>query len=103
MHSEYLYALVLLTAVTHAGWNAIVKSSADHLLMLAAIRSVGLVFGAAVVGFVPLPHAESWPFLLGAAAVHYVYYGFLLRAYRAGDLNQVYPLARGTAPLIVTV
>lgn len=103
MPIESLYALVLIAAFGHAAWNAMVKVSADRLLMLAAIRGVGLLFGVAVIGFAPLPRPESWPYLLAAAAAHYAYYGLLLQAYRAGDLNLVYPLARGTAPLIVAV
>ncbi|MFL6647316.1 MAG: EamA family transporter [Sulfurifustaceae bacterium] len=101
MRIELLYTLVLLAALAHAIWNAMVKASHDRLLMIAAIRSVGMLFGVVVVTFTPLPHTESWPYLLAAAAVHYAYYGFVLQAYRVGDLNLVYPLARGTAPLIV--
>ena len=101
MPAESLYAPVLLAAIAHASWNAVVKSSTARLLMLSSIRFTGLVFGASVVWFVPLPQPQSWPYLLGAAAVHYIYYAFLLLSYRVGDLSQVYPLARGSAPLIV--
>ncbi|MFD2272205.1 hypothetical protein ACFS07_16320 [Undibacterium arcticum] len=98
-----IYGLVLVAALAHALWNSIVKGSQDHLLMLGAIRSVGLLVGGIVACFVPLPAAASLPFLLTAAAVHYVYYACMLNAYRLGDLGQVYPISRGMAPLVVTI
>ncbi|CAG1003764.1 hypothetical protein BURK2_03239 [Burkholderiales bacterium] len=101
MPHSALYALVLVAAVAHASWNAMVKSSGDRLLMLAAIRVVGLLAGVAVAALVPLPAVESLPFLLSAAAVHYLYYALMLKVYRVGDMSQVYPIARGIAPLLV--
>ena len=80
-----------------------VKSSGDRLLMLTSIRVVGLLAGLAVAALVPLPSAESIPFLLAAAAVHYLYYALMLNAYRVGDMSQVYPIARGVAPLLVAL
>ncbi|MFC3111041.1 EamA family transporter [Undibacterium arcticum] len=103
MRIEMIYGLVLVAALAHALWNSIVKGSQDHLLMLGAIRSVGLLVGGIVACFVPLPAAASLPFLLTAAAVHYVYYACMLNAYRLGDLGQVYPISRGMAPLVVTI
>ena len=103
MPHSALYALVLVAAVAHASWNAMVKSSGDRLLMLTSIRVVGLLAGLAVAALVPLPSAESIPFLLAAAAVHYLYYALMLNAYRVGDMSQVYPIARGVAPLLVAL
>lgn len=103
MPHSTLYALVLAAAVAHASWNAMVKNSGDRLLMLASIRVVGLLTGLAVAAVVPLPSAESVPFLLAAATVHYLYYALMLNAYRVGDMSQVYPIARGVAPLLVAV
>ena len=80
-----------------------VKNSGDRLLMLASIRVVGLLAGLAVAAWVPFPSAESIPFLLAAAAVHYLYYALMLNAYRVGDMSQVYPIARGIAPLLVAL
>lgn len=98
-----VYALVLIAAVAHASWNAMVKSSGDRLLMLTSIRVVGLVAGLVVALFVPPPSSASIPYLLGAAFVHYLYYGLMLNAYRVGDMSQVYPISRGTAPLLVAL
>ncbi len=96
-----LVFLVLLAALAHAGWNTVVKSSGARnrtfAVMLLAGGAVGLV-GAVLL---PLPAPAAWTYLLASAVVHYGYYGFLLLAYRHGDLSHVYPLARGSAPLAV--
>jgi len=97
------YLAVLLAAMAHAAWNTMVKGSKDQLLMLTAIRFVGLAAGLVTISFVPAPAAASLPYLAGAAAFHYAYYAMMLQAYRVGDMSQVYPIARGTAPLVVTL
>lgn len=101
MPNEAIYGVVLLAAFAHALWNAMIKTSSDRLLTLATIRAVGLVFGCLLVFFVPMPAPKSWPFLIAAIFVHYAYYAFMLNGYRVGDLSQVYPIARGVAPLLV--
>ena len=53
--------------------------------------------------FVPLPEAGAWPYLIASAVVHLVYYVLLMTSFRLGDFGQAYPIARGTAPLVVTV
>ena len=103
MSLNALYALIVVAAFAHASWNAMVKSSSDRLLMLASIRLVGLLVGLIVAGLVPLPSVESVPFLVAAAVVHYLYYALLLNAYRVGDMSQVYPIARGIAPVLVAL
>jgi hypothetical protein len=77
------------------------KNSGDRVLMLSAIRLVGLVGGIAAAAIAPLPSAQSLPYLIGAAAIHYVYYRLMISSYRAGEMNQVYPIARGTTPPLV--
>jgi multidrug transporter EmrE-like cation transporter len=55
------------------------------------------------IAFVPVPEAASWPYIIASIALHMGYQLFLLQSYKIGDLTQVYPIARGSAPLIVTV
>jgi multidrug transporter EmrE-like cation transporter len=88
------YAAVLL-------WNALLKNSGDRVLMLASIRLVGLAAGIVTAAIVPLPSPQALPYLLGAAALHYAYFALMIASYRVGDMNQVYPIARGIAPLLV--
>jgi drug/metabolite transporter (DMT)-like permease len=98
-----IIALVLLAAVLHASWNAVVKSDADRLASMGLVMAAGSVFGVFVIPFVPLPAPEAWTFLAASALIHVFYYIFLLKAYRWGDLSHVYPIARGIGPLLVAI
>jgi len=97
----HLVFLVLLAAVLHAGWNAVVKSSGDRFLTFTAIRGAGSVLALSAAAFVPFPAPAAWPYLIAGLIIHNCYYVALLRAYRIGDLSHVYPLARGIAPVTV--
>ena len=96
-------ALVLLAAVFHASWNAIVKINGDRLLTLALIMVTCSMMGLAAIAFVPVPAAASWPYLALTTVVHGLYHWTLLSAYRHGDLSLVYPIARGFAPVGVAL
>jgi drug/metabolite transporter (DMT)-like permease len=98
---EVLYVLVLMAAVGHAVWNALIKGSGDRVLMMAAIRLVGLLFGLGVLLFIGGPSRASWPWLLTAALGHYAYYALLIWSYGIGEMSLVYPLARGSAPVLL--
>ncbi|MAF96943.1 MAG: EamA family transporter [Rhodospirillaceae bacterium] len=93
--------LVLTAAVLHASWNALVKSGGDPWVRLALAKGVGVVCAAVLLPFVEAPNAEAWPFILGSAAVHQVYFVCVALQYRFGDLSHVYPISRGTAPILV--
>jgi drug/metabolite transporter (DMT)-like permease len=96
-------AAVLLAAVTHASWNAIAHQITDKLVGFTLIAGGGMLIGLAMVPFVPFPAAEAWPYLIGSAVIHVVYYVLLMKSFRLGDFGQAYPIARGTAPLVVTL
>ncbi|HEX6978812.1 MAG TPA: EamA family transporter [Alphaproteobacteria bacterium] len=95
--------LVLLSALIHASWNAIVKSDRDQLVSFALVMFAGTVMGLIAVPFLSLPGAAAWPFLIASTLIHNAYYFFLLRAYAHGDLSHVYPIARGLGPLLVAL
>jgi drug/metabolite transporter (DMT)-like permease len=95
--------LVLLAAVLHACWNALVKIGGDRLMSTAMIS---LLSGVVVLPFLPFvtpPDSASWPFLMGSVVVHFGYYYGLSRMYETGDFSLVYPLARGLSPLLVAI
>ncbi|WP_275464314.1 DMT family transporter [Streptomyces noursei] len=96
-------AAVLLAAVTHASWNAIAHGIRDQLLAFTLVGGGGTLCGALLACFTPLPAAAAWPYLLGSAVLHILYQGLLMQSFRMGDFGQMYPIARGTAPLVVTV
>ncbi|MFD7815998.1 EamA family transporter [Streptomyces sp. NPDC059785] len=95
-------AAVLCAAVTHAGWNALAHRITDKLVGFTLIAGGGALIGLALMPFVPVPAAGAWPYLLVSAVIHVVYYALLMRSFRLGDFGQAYPIARGTAPLVVT-
>jgi len=94
---------VLFAALLHASWNALLKSGDDTLLDTAAIVIGGGVVAVPFVFFVPAPAPESWPYIAASASIHIAYYLLMVNAYRTGDLSLVYPLMRGTAPMITAV
>ena len=93
--------LVLLAALLHASWNALVKTGPDPLLSLASFHVTAALVAMPVIFQVPLPNTACVPFLAASVAVHWLYYGLLSSAYRVGDLSHVYPLSRGIAPLLI--
>ena len=103
MSAAVLYGLVLLSALAHPAWNAIVKSANDRVMAMVAIRCVGLVLGLAVLPFVDWPAAPAWKWLALTALIQFGYYALLIRSYDIGDMSVVYPLARGLAPVLTTL
>lgn len=99
--SPLVFAAVLAAAAMHASWNAVIRLGVDRFasILLLALAQSGIA--VLLLPFVPLPAAKAWPYVAAAAFLHTGYKLFLIRAYAHGDLSQVYPLARGTAPLIV--
>ena len=98
-----LYTLVFLSAVAHASWNALVKNADDRLLMMGAIRAVGLTYGLVMLPFVPWPSAVTVGWLTCATVAVFAYYGLLIQSYRIGDMSLVYPIARGSAPILLAL
>jgi drug/metabolite transporter (DMT)-like permease len=98
-----VFLAVLLAAAFHAGWNAIVKIDLDRFLSVTLISLASGVVALAALPFVTLPRPSAWPWLAVSVCLHTGYKLFLIQAYRAGDLGQVYPIARGSAPLLVSV
>lgn len=97
-----VFIVVLGAALLHASWNGLVKHSQDKYLSVSAIVLGHVPFAVVTLMFLPFPAPESWPYIIGGVFLHTGYALFLLYSYRLGDLTQVYPIARGTAPLIVT-
>ena len=95
---------VLIGAMLHASWNALVKSSTDKAMDTALIHLLGsLVTLPLVLLWLGWPRAGSWPFIAGSVTIHIAYYIALTGAYRHGDLGLTYPLMRGGAPLLVAL
>jgi drug/metabolite transporter (DMT)-like permease len=103
MPQALVVTLVLLAAVLHATWNALVKQSGERLLTFSVVVGTCAAIGLPIALVIGLPARASWAFVAGSAAIHFGYYTFLLLGYRYGDLGVVYPIARGVAPLLIAV
>ncbi len=100
----FVLLMVLATAVTHASWNAFVKSREDRLVGMALIGGGGAVLAALALPFFPVPTGWTfWSIMAAAVAVHTFYNYFLGVAYTHGDLGQIYPIARGGGPMLVAL
>ena len=95
--------LVLTAAILHASWNAMAKSGGLPEYSIASYQLVGALICALLIGFVPFPTAQAWPYILLSVFIHNLYYFSLARCYRSGDLSLVYPLFRGLAPVLVAI
>jgi drug/metabolite transporter (DMT)-like permease len=94
---------VLLAALLHASWNAMIKGGGEVLHDTAGIVVGAMLIGLPFLFVVPVPPAAAWPFIIASVVVHLAYYWLMISAYRAGDLSLVYPLMRGVAPLITAI
>jgi drug/metabolite transporter (DMT)-like permease len=101
--SGQVVALILLAALLHAGWNALVKAGKDAFLTSVLVASGAAVISLAALPFLPAPAPASWPMLFATTVIHYFYYGLMSAAYRHGDMSLTYPLMRGSAPLLVAL
>ena len=94
---------VLLAALLHASWNAMIKGGSDVLLDTATIVAGAGVVALPFLFVVPPPAPASWPYIFGSILTHLAYYFLMVNAYRTGELSLVYPLMRGVAPLITAL
>jgi len=100
---DNVFFLVLFATVMHAFWNGMVKKHPDKVIAVS-----GIVFGhvpcsIAAIIFLPRPSVESIPYIILSVVIHQGYQWFLLRSYQIGDLTKVYPIARGSGPLVATI
>jgi drug/metabolite transporter (DMT)-like permease len=103
--SATAFALVITAALLHALWNLAAKrAGGDHRFALLSALLVTVVWAPAGLwfGWQELPRwgALEWAVVAASATVHVLYFNVLLTGYRVADLSVVYPLARGSAPLL---
>jgi len=99
-------ALVLVAAVLHAGWNVLLKTSGDTLWTAVRLQAIGtaILLPIGVAAWLwngrPAVSAEAFWLAIGSGVVEAIYFVCLSAAYSRGALSLVYPLARGSAPLL---
>ena len=95
--------IVLASAFMHALWNALVKVDGDRLMAMAVVMGLTSILSPVLIVFSPPIASESWKYLVISAALNNLYFFLLIESYRVGDLSHAYPLARGSAPLLVAL
>ncbi len=98
-----VFAAVLFAAFLHASWNALIKVSGDRLVIMAVTTGSASILVIPALFVLPLPDQASWGYLLLSALIHSLYMLLLVHAYGLGDFAQVYPVARGSAPLLTAL
>lgn len=101
--SGLIFGAVLFAAFLHACWNALIKVSGDRLVIMAVTTAATSILVIPLLFLLPLPAPESWPYLAISACIHTFYMLLLVKAYGFGDFAQVYPLSRGSAPLLTAI
>jgi drug/metabolite transporter (DMT)-like permease len=94
---------VLLAAILHASWNAMLHGNRDRYLSMTWMSIVIAIVSTLVVAVLPFPAVGAWPFVIASGLVHIVYNMSLIRSYRRSDLSVAYAIARGSSPLLVTL
>lgn len=101
--SPTVIVVVLVAGFVHAIWNALVKSITNQSTSFALVN-LGIAVASWVAWpFVGLPRDQAWPYLLGSVACHVGYELFLMGSYQRANFSRAYPIARGTAPLLVSL
>jgi len=98
--TTFVFLAVLFAAACHAGWNALIKIGLDPLSTTALIALGSAVVAALCLPFFGMPAPAAWPWVIASGIIHLAYFAALIESYRTGDLGQVYPIARGAAPLM---
>ncbi|MGD8326373.1 MAG: DMT family transporter [Sphingomonadales bacterium] len=96
----FIFALVLTAAMLHAGWSVIIKAKLDPFASLTLVSTGWSLLAVPALFFVAPPTPILWLFVAGSVAIHLIYKVILSATFAAGDLGQVYPIARGSGPLL---
>jgi drug/metabolite transporter (DMT)-like permease len=101
--SATVIALALFAAILHAGWNAFLRTGTDRLWTVTVMSFSSTLIAIPMALFHALPATGAWPYVALSAGLQVGYSVFLVAAYRYGELGQVYPIVRGSVPLLVTL
>jgi drug/metabolite transporter (DMT)-like permease len=99
----YVFVAVLFGAACHAGWNAFLKIRLEPFVAMSLIAIMSAIVVVPVLFVLPVPPLAAWPWIGASMIFHLGYFIGLSEAYRTGDMGQVYPIARGTAPLMTAL
>jgi drug/metabolite transporter (DMT)-like permease len=98
-----LILLLLGAAALHAAWNAIVKAAPEQRTEVILVAVAAALIAGSALPFLPVPALAAWPYLAASVLLQFAYFQLLGLIYRFGELSYVYPLMRGTAPLVTAL
>ncbi|MDA0361908.1 MAG: DMT family transporter [Proteobacteria bacterium] len=96
-------SVILLAAFLHAFWNFLVRGNSDKTVGMAAIVYGHLPLALLGLAWFGFPKIEALGYIIASSVLHVGYQAFLMNSYRFGGLTQVYPIARGSAPLMIVI
>lgn len=100
---SHVFLAVLVCAAIHALWNSFLKLRVDPTISSTMLAIGGGLVATVVLFFSGMPDRAALPYLCISIIVHIFYFSYLGKSYSAGDLGQVYPIARGSAPLLTAL
>jgi drug/metabolite transporter (DMT)-like permease len=101
--SASLFALLLLGAALHASWNAMIKAASSAWYGTVLVAGFASLLAMCALPWLPAPAVASWPYIAASVAMQVLYLWLIAHSYRVADMGLVYPLMRGTAPLLVAL
>ncbi|WP_106805462.1 EamA family transporter [Pseudomonas sp. S5D5] len=102
-NSDIAITLVLISAIMHATWNAVVRAGSSRFMTLAMVDGTALLICLVVLPLVNVPSLQVWGYVLVSVVLNTAYRLFLIKAYETGDFGQVYPVMRGVPPVLVAL
>ncbi len=100
---NFIFILILVSALCHAVWSAIIKSSKNPLSLMGITSVLEVTIFLPLTFTVPFPTLEVWYFLIATVIIHIFYRLNVIYSYRYGDLSYIYPISRGSSCLFVAI
>ena len=100
---NFIFILILVSALCHAVWSAIIKSSKNPLSLMGITSVLEVTIFLPLTFTVPFPTVEVWYFLIATVIIHVFYRLNVIYSYRYGDLSYIYPISRGSSCLFVAI
>ena len=100
---NFIFILILVSALCHAVWSAIIKSSKNPLSLMGITSVLEVTIFLPLTFTVPFPTLEVWYFLIATVIIDVFYRLNVIYSYRYGDLSYIYPISRGSSCLFVAI
>jgi len=102
-NQTFALILILMSALIHASWNIVLKSAKDKFAVTVWLGIVGFVMVLPGLFWVGLPKPDVLPWVFSSLLIHMVYQFSLQKSYDLAPFSVIYPISRGTGPLIVAL